>query len=202
MRENLSELQIGTCQVCKAAAPGQPVRVLLIGLRLGDWHLCRSCWRHLERGFHRTIPEGAFEPYLDGRRFRFTEPQIRCYITAGLQPDEEWRRLVGGKLRAIGVEFEEAAAANDRYDWPAVLEAARMIQGTAVIMRAALEGMLGPRTADAGPPRSRTRSKRSGCSSARERSTACRPMSCASGCTQCSRHSTTSWRHSFKRPTE
>ena len=152
MHEARSALQSGFCRVCKAAAPGQTDPVLLTGLRLGDWHLCRRCWGHLERGFQRITPEDAFEPYLDGRGLRFTEPQIRSYIAAGLQPDEEWRRLVGGKLRAIGAELEEAAAANDRYDWPAVLEAARMIQGSAVITRAALEGMLRPRTADAGLP--------------------------------------------------
>jgi len=128
------------------------MQVLVSEFRLEDWHLCRSCRGQLKRGFHRTTPEGAFEPYVDGRGLRFTEPQIRSYITAGLQPDAEWRRLVGGKLRAIGVELEEAVAANDRYDWRDVLEAVRMIQGTAVITRAALERMLGPDMADAGLP--------------------------------------------------
>ena len=132
------------CRVCKATASGHPIPVLLPGHRLDDWHLCRSCWSFLERGFRRITSEDAFEPSLNGRGFRFTEPQIRSYITTGLQPDEEWQRLVGGKLRAIGADLDAAMAANDRHDWPAVLEAVRMIQGRAVTTRTALERLRGP----------------------------------------------------------
>ena len=85
-----------------------------------------------------------FEPYLHGHGFRFTESQVRHYITAGLQPDAEWQRLVGDKLCAIGADLDAAMAANDGHDWPAVLEAVRMIQGRAVLTRTALERLLGP----------------------------------------------------------
>jgi hypothetical protein len=144
VHERFSALQPGFCRICKAVAPGHTIPVLLTELRLDDWHLCRSCWGHLQRGFQRITPEGAFEPYLDGRGFRFTEPQLRSYVTAGLQPDEEWQRLVGGKLRAIGAELEAAMTASDRHDWPAVLAAVRMIQGRAMNTRTALERLLGP----------------------------------------------------------
>jgi hypothetical protein len=152
MHESPRALQSGLCRICKEAAPGHPIRVLLTELQPEDWHLCRSCWRHLERGFQRITPEDAFEPYLNGRGFRFTEPQIRSYITAGLQPDEEWQRLVGGKLRAIGADLDAATAATNRRDWPAVLEAVRMLQGRAVITRTALERLLGPCTVAADLP--------------------------------------------------
>jgi len=98
----------------------------------------------LKRGFERITPEDAFEPYLDGRGFRFTEPQVRSYITAGLLPDAERQRLVGGKLRAIGADLDAAMTANDRRDWPAVLETVRLLQGRAVITRTALERLLVP----------------------------------------------------------
>src|SRR3954447_14256822 len=106
MYESSTAPQSGYCRICKATSPGYQIPVLLTELRLDDWHLCRSCWRHLKRGFERITPEDAFEPYLDGRGFRFTEPQVRSYITLGLQPDEEWQRLVGGKLRAIGADLD------------------------------------------------------------------------------------------------
>ena len=142
--ESPSALQPGYCRICKAASPGRPIPVLLPELRLDDWHLSRVCWGHVQRGFQRITPEDAFEPYLSGRGFRFTEQQIRSYITVGLQPDEEWQRLVGGMLRAIGADLDAALAANDRHDWAAVLGAVRMVQGRAVTTRTALERLLGP----------------------------------------------------------
>jgi hypothetical protein len=59
---------------------------------------------------------------------------------------------VGGKLRAIGADLDDAVAANNRHDWPAVQEAVRMIQGRAVITRTALERLLGTYTVADLPP--------------------------------------------------
>jgi hypothetical protein len=152
VHESPSALQPGHCHICKAVDPGHPIPVLLTELRLEDWHLCRSCSGHFKRGFQRITPEEAFEPYLHGRGFRFTESQVRSYVTAGLQPGAEWQRLVGSKLRKIGADLADAPAANDRHDWPAVLEAVRMMQGRAVTTRAGLERLLGPYTVAADLP--------------------------------------------------
>ena len=46
-------------------------------------------------------------------------------------------------LRAISADLDKALAAHDRHDGAAVLAAVRMIQGRAVITRAALEHKLG-----------------------------------------------------------
>ena len=106
----------------------------------------------MDRGFQRIAPKDAFEPYLNGHGVRFTERQLRSYITAGLHPDEEWQQHVGGNLRMIGVDLDAAQAANDRHDWPAVLAAVRMLQGRAVVTRTTLERLLGPSKVEANLP--------------------------------------------------
>jgi hypothetical protein len=68
-------------------------------------------------------------------------------------PDAAWQQFAGGTLRAMGAELDDAAAATDRRDWVAVLEAVRMIQGRATITRATLERWLGSApTGDGLPP--------------------------------------------------
>jgi hypothetical protein len=122
-----SELQAGSCHICKVTGPGHSIPLLFPELRLEEWRLCRSCWCVLQRGFQRITPDEAFEPYLHGGGFRFTEAQIRSYITVGLYPDEEVQLLVGGKLRMVEAELDAAIAANDRQDWRAVLAVVRML---------------------------------------------------------------------------
>ena len=145
-----------SCRICKVVTPGHLIPVLLPAQYLGDWHLCGICWGHLQRGFQRTTPEGAFEPFVSGRGFRFTPSQVRYYILAGLQPDLEWQQLVRDQLcdqlHELGADLEDARAASARGDWAAVLEAVRMLHGRAMVARRALERMLGTNVAADLPP--------------------------------------------------
>jgi hypothetical protein len=90
------------------------------------------------------MPDEAFAPYLHGGGFRFTESQIRSYITVGLRLDEELQLLVDSKVRMIGAELDAARAANDHQAWQAVLAAVRLLKGRVVVTRTALERLLGP----------------------------------------------------------
>ena len=136
-------LSEGPCRICGATAAGRQVPILLPGPRLGDWHLCRACWRHVERGLARAMPAGVREPFLRGRGFRFTEQQLRHYVAVGLRAAGGWQGLVRGELRELGAELAAAVAASDRDDWDAVLAALGLIQGRVMATHAGLERGLG-----------------------------------------------------------
>src|SRR4051812_11081437 len=101
------------CRVCEEIVPGRTIPVLLPGQRSEDFYLCETCWQLLERGFRRTAPDGASEPYLEGSTVRLTEPELRGFIDVGMEADGdmpvrpearrelERPRLVRGELRAI-----------------------------------------------------------------------------------------------------
>jgi hypothetical protein len=69
---------------------------------------------------------------------------------AGVPPEMGWQQPVGGRLRQIGTDLEQAVVAADGHDWAIVLQAVRLIQGRAVATRGLLERMLGEDTSE--PP--------------------------------------------------
>jgi hypothetical protein len=79
-----------------------------------------------------------------------TSPHVHSYyapdeleVLEDEPADPEHLRLVFDNLRALGADLAAAATAAGHDDWTAVLQAVRLIQGRAVVMRSRLERMLG-----------------------------------------------------------
>src|ERR1044071_5640808 len=110
------------CHICEVETAERTILVLQPGPRVDDWPLCEACWRLLERGIRRTRPEDAPESVPDLPDVRLTEPQLLSLIAAGLQAngdspitleaqlEQERRRLLRSRLRAIGGELAIALA--------------------------------------------------------------------------------------------
>jgi hypothetical protein len=148
------------CYICEVKTAERTLLVLQPGPRVEDWPLCAACWRLLERGIRQTMPEGSLETALNEFGGRLPESQLLALIAAGQQTDndspitvqawleQERRRLLRSRLRAIGARLTVALAASRGDDRTEVLKAIRVIEGRARLIRVELERDLEPAVPD------------------------------------------------------
>jgi len=67
--------------------------------------------------------------------------ELEVFENEPSDPERPW--LVRDTLRELGANLTDAMAASSHDDWAAVLQAVRLIQGRAVVVRALLERLLG-----------------------------------------------------------